>query len=141
MNALAGPLKRLAFEPPFRVFVRTLLKGFAVPASMRALWDISERPAYLVGVHQDARRAVRAGVGAISVIEFGVAGGDGPLVLEREATAVEKRMGVAIRVYGFDKGPAGLPAFLGEHRDHPATQRDPPRSPVIATGSTVLGVG
>ena len=24
-----------------------------------------------------------------------------------------------IRVYGFDNGPAGLPAFIGDHRDHP----------------------
>ena len=57
--------------------------------------------------------------GAISVIEFGVAGGDGLLALEREAEAVEKELGVSIRVYGFDNGPAGLPAFIGDHRDHP----------------------
>jgi hypothetical protein len=106
-------------EPPFRLFVRAVLKGLPIPASMRALWDISDRPAYLVGVHYAARRAVREGVGAISVIEFGVAGGDGLLVLEREAAAVEKELGVAIRVYGFDNGPAGLPDFIGDHRDHP----------------------
>ena len=33
MNALAGPLKRLAMEPPFRLFLRTLLKGLSVSAS------------------------------------------------------------------------------------------------------------
>src|SRR5262249_25615223 len=38
---------------------------------------------------------------------------------EREAAAVEKELGVAIRVYGFDNGPAGLPDFIGDHRDHP----------------------
>jgi hypothetical protein len=26
---------------------------------------------------------------------------------------------VTIRVFGFDNGPAGLPAFIGDHRDHP----------------------
>src|SRR5262249_24487047 len=86
---------------------------------MRSLWDISERPAYLVGVHYAARRAAREGIGAIGIIESGVGGGDGLLVLEREAAAVEKELGVAIRVYGFDNGPAGLPDFIGDHRDHP----------------------
>lgn len=106
-------------EPPLRLFVRAALKGLPASASTRALWDISERPAYLVGVHHAARRAVREGVGAISVIEFGVAGGDGLLALEREAAAVEKELGIAIRVFGFDNGPAGLPEFIGDHRDHP----------------------
>ncbi|HEY2155265.1 MAG TPA: hypothetical protein VGH33_06520, partial [Isosphaeraceae bacterium] len=119
MNALAGKLKRLAMEPPFRLFMRAFLKGLPVGASTRALWDISDRPAYLVGVHYAARRAVRERVRAISVIEFGVAGGDGLLALEREAEAVEKEVGVSIQVYGFDNGPAGLPAFIGDHRDHP----------------------
>ena len=63
--------------------------------------------------------AAASGVGAISVLEFGVAGGSGLLVLEREAAAVEKELGVSIQVYGFDNGPAGLPAFIGDYRDHP----------------------
>jgi hypothetical protein len=106
-------------ESPLRLFVRAALKGLPVSASTRAFWDISDRPAYLVGVHYAARRALRQGVGAISVIEFGVAGGDGLLALEREAAAVEAELGVAIRVHGFDNGPAGLPEFIGDYRDHP----------------------
>jgi hypothetical protein len=106
-------------EPPVRLFVRACLRGLPVSAATRALWDISDRPAYLVGVHYAARRAAREGVGAIAAIEFGVAGGDGLLALEREAAAVEEELGVAIKVYGFDNGPAGLPAFIGDHRDHP----------------------
>ena len=78
-----------------------------------------ERPAYLVGIHQAARRAIKEGVRAISAIEFGVAGGNGLLAIEREAGAVEAELGVSIRVFGFDNGPAGLPAFIGDHRDHP----------------------
>ncbi len=119
MERLAGPLKRLAMESPFRLFVRAVLKGLPVSATTRALWDISDRPAYLVGVHYAARRALREGVSAISVIEFGVAGGDGLLALEREAAAVEAELGVAIRVHGFDNGPTGLPEFIGDYRDHP----------------------
>lgn len=106
-------------EPPLRLLVRAAMKRLPVSVSTRALWDISDRPAYLVGVHQAARRAAREGVDAISVIEFGVAGGDGLLALEREAAAVEKDSGIAIRVFGFDNGPAGLPEFIGDHRDHP----------------------
>jgi hypothetical protein len=90
-----------------------------MPASTRALWDISARPAYLVGLLYAARRAIRERAREISVIEFGVAGGEGLLALEREAEAVEKELGVSIKVYGFDNGPAGLPAFIGDHRDHP----------------------
>ena len=119
MNSLRGKLKKLAMEPPFRLFVRSILKGLPVAVSTRALWDISDRPAYLVGVLYAARRALREGIGEISVIEFGVAGGNGLLALEREAEAIEKELGVSIKVYGFDNGPAGLPAFIGDHRDHP----------------------
>ena len=114
-----GWLKRLAMEPPFRLFVRALLKHVPVSVSTRAFWDISARPAYLMGVLYAARRALRENVREISVIEFGVAGGEGLLALEREAQAVEKALGVSIEVYGFDNGPAGLPEFIGDHRDHP----------------------
>jgi len=106
-------------EPPFRLFMRTLLKAVPMAVATRALWDLSNRPQYLVGVLYAARRALREGVGEIAVIEFGVAGGDGLLALEREAAAVERGLGVSIKVYGFDNGPAGLPAFIGDHRDHP----------------------
>jgi hypothetical protein len=116
---LNGRLKRLAMEPPLRLFVRAALKCARVSASTRALWDISDRPAYLLGVLYAARQALRQRVEEISVIEFGVAGGSGLLALEREAGAVEKELGIAIKVYGFDNGPAGLPEFIGDHRDHP----------------------
>ena len=119
MSALAGRLKKLAMEPPIRLFVRAFLKRLPVSSTTRALWDISDRPPYLAGVHYAARRALEERVGEIAVLEFGAAGGNGLLVLEREAAAVEEELGVQIRVYGFDNGPAGLPAFIGDHRDHP----------------------
>jgi len=106
-------------EPPFRLFVRALLKRFPVSVSTRAFWDISNRPPYLLGVLFGARRALEENVREISVIEFGVAGGNGLLVLEEEAEAVEKELGVSIKVYGFDNGAEGLPDFIGDYRDHP----------------------
>ena len=114
-----GWLKRLAMEPPFRLFVRALLKHLPVAVSTRALWDLSDRPAYLLGTLYAARRALREHVDEISVIEFGVAGGNGLLALEREAAAVENAFGVRIKVFGFDNGSTGLPGFIGDHRDHP----------------------
>jgi hypothetical protein len=44
----------------------------------------------------------------MSVIEFGVAGGNGLVFLERFGGRVEKELGVQVQVYGFDSGK-GLP--------------------------------
>lgn len=66
-----------------------------------------------------AEQAVRQKLPAISVAEFGVAGGSGLVALQEAAAAVERETGVAITVYGFDTGK-GLPTLLTEdHRDHP----------------------
>lgn len=110
---------RLAKEPPFRMAVKAIYKLLPTSVHTRSLWDVSARPNYLLGVLQAARQAVEERVGAISVIEFGVAGGSGLVCLQREAEAVEAATGVSIKVYGFDNGPAGLPGFIGDYRDHP----------------------
>ena len=112
-------LFKVAKEPPFRLILKALYTLMPVSLETRALWDISPRPNYLVGVLQAAKEARAFKVPEISVIEFGVAGGTGLLTLEREAAAVEKETGVSIKVYGFDNGSAGLPEFIGDYRDHP----------------------
>jgi len=112
-------LARLGMEPPFRILVRALLKQLNVSAKTRALWELSKRPAYLLGVLTAAEQALKQKVPEISVIEFGVAGGDGLVTLQSEAEAIERETGVGIKVYGFDAGPQGLPAFIGDYRDHP----------------------
>jgi hypothetical protein len=53
----------------------------------------------------------------ISVIEFGVAGGNGLLALERIAEEAEKIVDISIEVYGFDTG-VGLPQPK-DYRDIP----------------------
>jgi hypothetical protein len=85
----------------------------------RADWDISARPAYLLGLIQAVRQAKKEGIRAISVAEFGVAGGQGLVILQNEAEAVERETGIEILVYGFDMGGSGLPGLIGDHRDHP----------------------
>jgi hypothetical protein len=118
-----GWVLRLAKEPPLRIVARALLKLLPVSVETRALWELSARPAYLVGVLEAARQAQREGVGEIAAIEFGVAGGEGLLALEAEAAAVEAATGVRIRVFGFDRGRHGLPEFIGDYRDHPDVWR------------------
>ena len=82
-------------------------------------FELSARPHYLLGVLAGAEQAQRQGLSAMSVFEFGVAGGNGLVALQAEAEAVEQATGVQIKVYGFDMGAAGLPEFIGDYRDHP----------------------
>jgi len=116
-------LSRLAMEPPFRIVTRGLLKYLPVSVRTRAQWELSRRPAYLLGVYVAAQEAIKEHIQEISVIEFGVAGGEGLRALEYEAGAVERETGVKIKVYGFDMGRHGLPSFIGDYRDHPDAWR------------------
>jgi hypothetical protein len=68
----------------------------------------SLRANYLHGVLHAARLASVLGVPAISVLEFGVAGGRGLLALEKAGMYAANAFGVEISVYGFDSG-RGLP--------------------------------
>jgi hypothetical protein len=86
---------------------------------MRSRWGVSAKAAYLLGVLTAAEQAMAQNVREISVIEFGVATGRGLLTLQKEAAAVEKETGVAIKVYGFDTGVGGTPKLIGDYRDHP----------------------
>jgi hypothetical protein len=79
--------------------------------------DDSLRPNYTWSVLHAASIAMRTGREAVSVIEFGVAGGNGLVALERAADAASDRLGVDVRVYGFDTGQ-GLPAPR-DNRDAP----------------------
>jgi hypothetical protein len=75
------------------------------------------RPSYTWGVLQGAHLARALGIGHISVIEFGVAGGNGLVALELAAEKTQSLLGVQIDVHGFDSG-RGLPDPV-DYRDHP----------------------
>jgi hypothetical protein len=77
----------------------------------------AQRAWYTWGVLQGARLAKVLGIDHISVIEFGVAGGNGLVSLERIAEKVGGVFGVAIDAYGFDSG-GGLPKPQ-DYRDCP----------------------
>jgi hypothetical protein len=75
------------------------------------------RPQYCWGVMWGAYLARALGIKRISVIEFGVAGGNGLVVLEVIAEKVTKYFGIEIDVYGFDTG-RGSPKPT-DYRDAP----------------------
>jgi len=77
----------------------------------------AQRPWYAWGVMQGARLAKALGLERVSVIEFGVAGGNGLVALERIAEKAGGMFGVAIDTYGFDTG-GGLPKPV-DYRDCP----------------------
>jgi hypothetical protein len=68
-------------------------------------------------VFEAAKAAKSLGINRISIIEFGVAGGNGLIQFEDISTKVEKYTGVSIDVFGFDTG-TGLPEVT-DYRDLP----------------------
>jgi hypothetical protein len=76
------------------------------------------RPNYAWGVLQGAHLGNALGFDRISVIEFGVAGGNGLVALDRIAERVGAILNVEIDVYGFDTG-VGLPKPT-DYRDLPS---------------------
>jgi len=115
--------ERLLEEPPFRLFARPLIARLPVSVRTKAHWDAVDRPQYLAGLLAAADEARRDNLTAISAFEFGVAGGNGLLAMERLSEAVQKETGVRIVVYGFDAG-TGLPELIGDHRDFPDRWRE-----------------
>ena len=79
--------------------------------------DPESRPHYVWATLRAARSARDLGHDAVSVAEFGVAGGNGLLALERAADAAARFVGIDVEVFGFDTG-TGMP--------EPADERDLP---------------
>jgi hypothetical protein len=117
-SALVSRLSRVAKEPPFRLLAKQVLSVAPVSVRVKSEWDAVSRPNYLAGVLAAADQAGREGISAVSVIEFGVAGGQGLLALQKISEDVEKETKVHVAVYGFDTG-RGLPELTGDQRDHP----------------------
>ncbi|MGH8719905.1 MAG: hypothetical protein ACREV0_13360 [Burkholderiales bacterium] len=78
-----------------------------------------ENHGYTWGVLQGARLAHALGYERISVIEFGVAAGNGLLSLESVSAKIERMFNVVIDVHGFDN-VVGLPGPK-DYRDIPHT--------------------
>jgi hypothetical protein len=76
-----------------------------------------DRPNYGYCVYNAALLAKKLGHQRISVLEFGVAGGNGLLNLECHAQEVFRSLGVEVEIFGFDTGE-GLPQPI-DYRDLP----------------------
>ena len=70
---------------------------------------VDTRPQYLWPLLHSAHAARALGLPRIAALEFGVAGGNGLLALERAAAAATELSGTEIDIYGFDTG-TGMPA-------------------------------
>ena len=114
----AAHLPKAACQYPFKYVMRWVLKNLwkRAPASIKVFYDTYSRPHYAFGVYWAARNAQVLGIDRISVIEFGVAGGNGLIALEEIAEDVEKETGIQIDVYGFDSGK-GMPE-TNDYRDN-----------------------
>ena len=102
---------------PYRVLLlRNFLRQWPI-GSYRARLNAGavHRPNYGWCVFHAATLAKALGHKAITVIEFGVAGGNGLVCLCENSRQIEKEVGIEIRVVGFDAG-SGLPAST-DYRD------------------------
>lgn len=110
-------LRRIAAEPPFRLFAREIVRRTVRDPVTRARWSADTYPHYLAGLVEAASVARADHVPAITAIEFGVASGRGLLMLQGHARRIEAHTGIVVHVVGFDAG-TGLPN-LTDYRDHP----------------------
>jgi len=83
----------------------------------RLAWDALDRPHYAYGTYWAARQARALGMRAMSVLELGVAGGNGLVCLEEVADIVGRILDIDIAVVGFDAA-SGMPEPV-DHRDMP----------------------
>lgn len=102
---------------PARVFEHLWTRIVPLTFVEQVQWDKLERPWLAYGVLQAALEAKALGIPAISVVEFGVAGGNGLVLLEQYAEQVEHVTSVRCHVIGFDAGD-GMPKPV-DYRDLP----------------------
>ena len=85
------------------------------PYSYRASIDAVVRPQYAYCIIEAAKMAKDMGLEKFSIIEFGVAGGNGLVNIEQHVQEVEKEFGVKCEIYGFDSAE-GMPPS-NDYRD------------------------
>lgn len=106
-----------AVRDPKSVIQEVVRRSKTAPLAKKVFWDALPRPHFAYGIYQAATQAKHLGYDAMSVIEFGVAGGNGLVAMEELAALVGADTRVRIQPYGFDTG-AGMPDPV-DHRDLP----------------------
>jgi hypothetical protein len=107
------------FSHILKKVLRILIEKKFFNFSVKTLVDLnlSKRPHYLYCLYHSAILAKKLNLKKISVIEFGVAGGNGVLFLESYQKKIYDEIGIEIEIYGFDLG-SGLSKPL-DYRDLP----------------------
>ena len=115
--ALLHRLTELAYENYEKKARHQRRNDDALPYDRKCRIGAVERPHYGYCMFHAGILAERLGHDSVSVCEFGVAGGNGLLNLEKHAAQIEKELDVTFEIYGFDTGE-GLPEPQG-YRDFP----------------------
>ena len=76
------------------------------------LVQYKEHPPYAYMMYQATQQALALGIKKISVIEFGVAGGNSLVSMEKHALALSEIFDIEYEIYGFDTAE-GLPELEG----------------------------
>ena len=98
------------------IAIRQIIRSLSIGSlEFRLALQALERPEYAFGVKQAIYLAAKLKHPKVSVIEFGVASGNGLLLLEKYAAEFGALAGIEVEVYGFDLGN-GLPTPL-DYRD------------------------
>lgn len=86
----------------------------------KTFYDLEQLPRmnYAYCIYNAALSAKILGYKSVSVIEFGVAGGNGLVNAEFHAKEIERILNISIEVYGFDSGH-GLPESIPDYRNCP----------------------
>ena len=109
-----------------KIITRGIIKEFKfflfrvlniIPFNIRVKFSLTHRPSYSYCIYHAALLGKKLGLNSISVIEFGVATGNGLRFIENISKKVEKLVGIKIEIYGFDNGE-GLPEPI-DYRDLP----------------------
>jgi hypothetical protein len=110
--AVTDRLIDIATRPvPLRTLLlrKLLIRWPIVSYETRLRVGAVQRPHYGWCTYYAAAEAKALGYKAMTVVEFGVAGGNGLMCLCRHRDEIEKQLGIEIVVVGFDSG-MGLPA-------------------------------
>jgi hypothetical protein len=116
---MIGRYSKLVLDPFFvRRAARSAVRRMKLGSFERRLSiGAVTRPHYAYCLFHGAKLAKQLGHDRISVLEFGVAGGNGLVAFEEIATEVTEELGIAIDVYGFGLAE-GLPEPV-DYRDLP----------------------
>lgn len=110
-------LKKIVFYPksvglPLRKIISQFINytklNRIIPYELRLNYDLLTRPWYGYSIFHAAKMAKALNYKSISILEFGVAGGNGLINIERHIQEIKKIINIDFEVYGFDL-ETGLP--------------------------------